>query len=144
MSDLLSCGASPAAVADTELLAPRAFAAAWGGDAVPGPLATGAAAPGARRAALAIAVVPPTALTALLAVVVGWIEATSGMALFAAGLAWLVFEVHRYLRGVDAELEAGVQTGPWCQQAHRPCAEPAAPAPAAPYLRELSSEGGGV
>jgi hypothetical protein len=105
--------ASPSAFADTELLPPPAFVPARPADGEAGlPPRAGAEAQ-ARRAALAIAVVPPTVLLALLAVVAGLIEPATGMALFATGMAWLVFEMHRYLQRVDAELETAVQPGPW-------------------------------
>jgi hypothetical protein len=105
--------ASPSAFADTELLPPPAFGPAWPADGEAGTLQKAGAEAQARRAALAIAVVPPTVLLALLAVVAGLIEPATGMALFATGMAWLVFEMHRYLRRVDAELETAVQPGPW-------------------------------
>ncbi len=66
-----------------------------------------------RRTALAVGVVPPTVLMALLAVVAGLIEPATGLALFVAGLAWLVFEMHRYLRRMDAELDTELRAGPW-------------------------------
>ncbi len=109
----MSYPASPSAFADTELLPPPAFAPAWPAESDAGTLQRAGAEAQARRAALAIAVVPPTVLIALLAVVAGLIEPGTGMALFAAGMAWLVFEMHRYLRRVDAELETVVQPGPW-------------------------------
>jgi hypothetical protein len=98
--------ASPSAFADTELLPPPPFAHAWPADGEAGTRPNAGAEAQARRAALAIAVVPPTVLLALLAVVAGLIKPATGMA-------WLVFEMHRYLRRVDAELETAVQPGPW-------------------------------
>lgn len=65
------------------------------------------------RAALAVGLVPPMVLLALLAVVAGWIEPGTGLVLFSAGLAWLAFELRRYLRRVDAELESVVEYSPW-------------------------------
>ncbi len=109
----MSYPASPTAFADTELLPPPAFGPARLAEGEAGTLAKALAEAQARRAALAIAVVPPTVLLALLAVVAGLIEPATGMALFATGMAWLVFEMLRYLRRVDAELETAVQPGPW-------------------------------
>ncbi|RVU44655.1 hypothetical protein [Rubrivivax rivuli] len=105
--------ASPSAFADTELLPPPAFAAARPAEGGTGTAPSAGAEAQARRAALAIAVVPPAVLLGLLAVVAGLIEPATGMALFATGMAWLVYEMHRYLRRVEAELETALQPGPW-------------------------------
>ena len=59
----------------------------------------------ARRASLAVGVAPPTVLLALIAVVAGVIEPDTGLLLFVAGIAWTVYEMHRYLRLVDVATE---------------------------------------
>ncbi|KPF42781.1 hypothetical protein IP87_02640 [beta proteobacterium AAP121] len=109
----MSHTACTTAFADTELLPPPAFASARHADADTAAAHSANTEAQARRAALAIAVVPPTVLMALLAVVAGLIEPATGVALFATGMAWLVFEMYRYLRRMDAELETAVQAGPW-------------------------------
>ncbi len=63
----------------------------------------------ARRASLAVGVAPPTVLLSLLAVVAGWIEPDTGLLLFVTGVAWTVYEMHRYLRLVDTAIEPEVR-----------------------------------
>lgn len=55
----------------------------------------------ARRASLAVGVAPPAVLLALIAVVAGLIEPDTGLLLFVAGIAWTVYEMHRYLQLVE-------------------------------------------
>lgn len=59
----------------------------------------------ARRASLAVGVAPPAVLLALIAVVAGLIEPGTGLLLFVAGIAWTVYEMHRYLVLVDTGSE---------------------------------------
>lgn len=59
----------------------------------------------ARRTAVAVGTAPPAVLLALLAVVGGLIEPDTGLLLFVAGIAWTVYEMHRYLQLVDTVAE---------------------------------------
>ena len=54
---------------------------------------------------MAVGVAPPTVLLALIAVVAGLIEPGTGLLLFVAGMAWVVYEMYRYQQLVDVGIE---------------------------------------
>ena len=66
----------------------------------------------ARRASVAVGVAPPTVLLALIGVVAGLIEPDTGLLLFVAGMAWVVYEMFRYLQLVEAAIDPEDWQGP--------------------------------
>ena len=90
------------------------------------------AAPNPQRAAIAVALAPVLVLLAFTLVIAGVIEAATAFATFAACTAWLVHELHRYQQQMDNDATLLLSGKPELR------------AFGGDYLRELSSDGGGV
>jgi len=67
----------------------------------------------AQRASIAVGLAPLLVLLAFTAVVSGLIEPDTGVAVFAACTAWVVYEMYRYQDRLDGEAERDVTAGPW-------------------------------
>ena len=67
----------------------------------------------AQRASIAVGLAPLLVLLAFTAVVSGFIEPDTGVAVFAACTAWVVYEMYRYQDRLDGEAERDVTAGPW-------------------------------
>ena len=65
----------------------------------------------AQRASIAVGLAPLLVLLAFTAVVSGLIEPDTGVAIFAACTAWVVYEMYRYQDRLDSSAEEAA--GPW-------------------------------
>jgi len=65
----------------------------------------------AQRASIAVGLAPLLVLLAFTAVVGGLIEPDTGVAVFAACTAWVVYEMYRYQDRLDGQGEEAA--GPW-------------------------------
>jgi membrane protein implicated in regulation of membrane protease activity len=64
--------------------------------------------PQSRRAAVAVGLAPILVLAAFTLVVGGWVDASTGFAVFVACTAWVVYEMHRWQDSADDAADQAV------------------------------------